>query len=671
MRRPLALPRVVTIAALGALISAPAVPSARAVTFAAPVTTSITSNAWDWTGSMQFGVGDIDGDGRDDVVLGSSRRYLGGDSTEKRGEVQVYLGQADGSLSSPTLIPVPAPTGTCSGPDHTLARGVALGHLNNDGKLDIAYGTWERNCPGVILNATTTPGTPAFSAAQNVVDSSVGSGPQWAAMGDADGDGHLDLATSISNGDTRVTIWRNDGTGTVGGSGPWKDVTTGGSPQALALAILNGDQYADLVVKDDADSGRMAVGLGSSTGPAAVTRVGPSSSGARNLIAVRDLTGDGRADLVQPTLSGVRVMLNNGDGSFTGDGTLYTQVTFATGVDVADMDADGRPDLLMSGFRASGGAGVSILFNASGNGALADPLHLESEGGARPVRAADITGDGLPDVVTLASDAIRVHVASPPEPPPAPTPAPPATPPADDPPPAEEAPSTATPATATSVAAPAPPPGRVGVSINDGALYARRPAVRISLVWPRGATGVLVSNDGGFADARELPVQPQIPWRLRSSGPEREPRIVYVRFIGAGISATETHSDDIILDRRRPVITSATALPAGSRPSRFTLRVRARDRISGVATLTVTSRRSQARTVRFRTNHAIVTRAPRVRVRVRDRAGNWSAWRWVSTPRAFGPWVLESSARRAERILGGRAVLTDDLTWIILNPRRR
>lgn len=664
-RLPVSPPLVVT-AALGAFLGALAAPAAaQAVTFAAPVTTSITSAAWDGTGSTQFGVGDIDGDGRADVVLGSGRRYLGGDATEKRGEVQVYLGQADGSLSAPTFIPVPAPVDTCSGPDHTLARGIALGHLNNDTKLDIAYGTWERNCPGVILNTTTTPGAPTFAAAQNVIDGSVGSGPQWAALGDADGDGDLDLATSISNGDTRVTIWKNDGTGVAGAAGKWVDVTTGNSPQALALANLNGDQYADLVVKDSADGGRMAVGLGSATGPAAVTRVGPSSSGAGNLIAVRDLTGDNRADLVQPTGSGVRVMLNNGDGTFTGDGTLYTQVTSAHGVDVADMDADGRPDLVVSGWRDGIGAGVSILFNPSGNGALGDPLHLASEGSARPVRAADITGDGALDVVTLASNAIRVHVASLPEPPPPPPP------PADDPPPAEEAPATAVPSMAQGTATPAPPPGRVGVSINDGALYARRPAVQLSVVWPRGATGVLVSNDGGFANAREFPVQARIPWTLRSSGPEREPRIVYVRFIGAGISATETHSDDVILDQRRPVITSATAFATGNNPSRFALRVRARDRISGLATLTVTSRRSQARTVRFRTDHGIVSRAPRVRVRVRDRAGNWSDWRWVSTPRAFGPWQLESSARRAERILGGRAFLTDDLTWIILNPRRR
>lgn len=648
--------------------------SASAITFSAPVTTAITTGGLvPWEGSTQFGVGDLNGDGRADVVVGSNRRFNGAADPEKRGEVQVYWGEEDGSVSGPTLIPAPAPVGTCSGPDYTLVRGTAVGDVNGDGKLDIAYGTWERNCPAVIINTTTDPGAPSFAAADTVIDNWVGSGPQWVALGDADGDGKLDLVASESNSGTRARIWRKVDLGAggavagspcvnvSGNSNCWTDVTTGQGPKGIALANLNGDQYADLVVRDDGDGGRMAVGLGSASGPAAVTRVGPASSGAGPLIAVGDLTGDGRADLVQPTGSGVRVMLNNGNGTFTGDGTLYDAtsndaVDNATGVDVADMDGDGRRDVVASGSRADFTTGVTVLLN-SGNGTLGTPTHLTADpSGAHALRVADITGDGGTDVVTLSSNEITVY-AGPTPPAPAPTPAP--------------APDPVASPQAARAAAPTPPPGPVGVSINEGAPYVSKARVRLSLVWPAGATAVTIANDGGFADARSFPVAARIPWTLRASGPEREPRIVYVRFSGGGVSTTETFSDDTILDRRRPVITRVEASAVGRGPSRFALRVAAKDRISGISQMSISSRKSRPVTVRFRAEQGVISRASRVRVRVRDRAGNWSEWRWVQTPRVFGPWLDEAYARRAEGILGGTATLADDLRWVILNPRNR
>lgn len=114
-------------------------------TFGTPVTTAITYANLSG-GSHQFGVGDIDGDGRADVVLGSNNLYLS-NGAEKRGEVRVYRGLANGGLSAPEFIPVPAPTGTCSGPDYTLARAVALGDINGDGKLDIAYAPGSATAP--------------------------------------------------------------------------------------------------------------------------------------------------------------------------------------------------------------------------------------------------------------------------------------------------------------------------------------------------------------------------------------------------------------------------------------------------------------------------------------------------------------------------------------------
>ena len=49
---------------------------------------------------------------------------------------------------------------------------------------------------------------------------------------------------------------------------------------------------------------------------------------------------------------------------------------------------------------------------------------------------------------------------------------------------------------------------------------------------PAAATGLLISNDGGFAGALPMPIAKEVPWRLDSSGPERLPKTVYLRYTG-------------------------------------------------------------------------------------------------------------------------------------------
>ena len=50
--------------------------------------------------------------------------------------------------------------------------------------------------------------------------------------------------------------------------------------------------------------------------------------------------------------------------------------------------------------------------------------------------------------------------------------------------------------------------------------------------------------------------QPEIDWALDSSGPERLPKTVYVRF-QIGPLTSDNFTDDIILDERPPVVNSA------------------------------------------------------------------------------------------------------------------
>lgn len=177
-----------------------------------------------------------------------------------------------------------------------------------------------------------------------------------------------------------------------------------------------------------------------------------------------------------------------------------------------------------------------------------------------------------------------------------------------------------------------------GVSVNDGAAFTDSPNVTLDLSYPDSTTTVLVSNDGGFLDAAPLTPAATVAWQLASTGPERLPKTVYVRFM-AGPFVSETYTDDIVLDETPPTVLSANVAMArvASVPSatgasvrmRPVIRVRARDNLSGVAAMQVSAGRRDAR-ARFQ-RYARTIAAPRganaVWVRVRDRAGNLSRWR--------------------------------------------
>ncbi|HWM54492.1 MAG TPA: Ig-like domain-containing protein [Solirubrobacterales bacterium] len=171
----------------------------------------------------------------------------------------------------------------------------------------------------------------------------------------------------------------------------------------------------------------------------------------------------------------------------------------------------------------------------------------------------------------------------------------------------------------------APPPGHLGVTINEGEEFTNSRKVTISPVWPVFALTALVSNDGGFRSASTLPVAASIQWKLDSAGAERLPKTIYVRFQG-GEAGRETYQDDIVLDLTKPKVAGASV-----RRDEDALLIQARDGISGVASMQVTAGGTAPKAWRpFRPRVRWRKGADRVFIRVRDRAGNVSLWRRVA-----------------------------------------
>jgi protein involved in temperature-dependent protein secretion len=301
-----------------------------------------------------FAVGDVDGDGDDDLFLGN----------------RVYRMQ-NGSVRDST---------------DRLSSGVNLfatfADYDNDGWLDLlviaddlAGHLYRNRGNGTFEDASSKAGIANLPRGGKAV------------FVDLDHDGDLDVFVA---GPGPARVFRNNLDGTFTESAAAFGFATAHDTRDAAFADVDSDGRIDLVLAGEPNV--LMLNRGAQRFADATAGSGLAASGTSSAVATGDYDNDGFFDLLTVGKGGAELWHNRGNGSFS-PGQRFPQAKDAPAAVFFDYDNDGWLDILIGG---------SSLFRNDGAGKFLDRSRIieASRGAINPqsIAVSDVEGDGDEDV---------------------------------------------------------------------------------------------------------------------------------------------------------------------------------------------------------------------------------------------------------------------------------
>ena len=125
--------------------------------------------------------------------------------------------------------------------------------------------------------------------------------------------------------------------------------------------------------------------------------------------AVADLNGDGKLDIL---ISGFSVLLGNGDGTFTVGTSFDLQDDWNSPIQIADMNGDGKVDLVTVTSNFGHDIETLNIVLGVGNGTFRKAILLPAPFGTQTGGIADFNGDGLLDVALGGTSTVLLQIPS-------------------------------------------------------------------------------------------------------------------------------------------------------------------------------------------------------------------------------------------------------------------
>ena len=336
-------------------------------------------------------IADFNQDGKPDLAVGN----FDGNT------VVIMLGDGTGQF---TVQPVPL---ALAGKPSAMA----MGDLNKDGRADLVVGALGTPTLAVFLGQgnghfTPTLGVPVLPAG-SVYNPEVRS----LALGDMDGDGNLDVVTGNSGADS-LSVLLGDGTGKFAAPVEFPKVSY---PLNVTLVDINHDTKLDVAFLSTRDPS-----VATDKAEPRVVRVFGVGDGTFDAASMaRYVTGGGPSDMALGALSSKGVLdavtVHTGDNSVfhlagTADGGFVAGTRVRTdlsplGVLAPDLDGDGLNDLL-----TTHAGGYVVVRLSRGGGSFDVPNHFLTGSTPNASIIGDVTGDGVPDLVTLDNGTSSVSV---------------------------------------------------------------------------------------------------------------------------------------------------------------------------------------------------------------------------------------------------------------------